>query len=531
MNDAEGQDEERRRLLANVDGTDVEECPSTSPSSKPAQRTLLASLFAVALLLLSGIVYFTTHTPTARPGTNDLLSNGTHEFKRTIILVSIDGLRADYLDRGLTPHLLDISKQGIRATYMKPVFPSLTFPNHWALMTGLYAESHGIIANLMVRKTFWDPASETMFLYNRPESSWNSTWWLGEPMWETAERASIKTANLMWAGPPITSSGTSPTYFVPFRDKVPLQEKLDQILQWIDMDINERPQLILAYEPSVDQAGHTWGPMSKAVNESLRSVDVFAHSLHKEILARNLSDIADVIFVSDHGMVDTSVVDWVHIDDLSILGATWEVVTHADGWPSMGLRFQDGTDQREVLKKLMRAARDERYMGKFDVFVTNAYTGSYAFGEEDDEDDLVVPMPERFHFSNNERIAPIWIVPRLGYALTTKERGEDMSIGNHGYDNEESAMRAVFVAHGPFSSGAKAIATRGVSLQAGSSHIAPVNARANANAWHSITDEAHIMQGFPNVEIYNLVMRLLGISRLSAQTNGTIGFWDNYLEL
>ena len=49
--------------------------------------------------------------------------------------------------------------------------------------------------------------------------------------------------------------------------------------------------------------------------------------------------------------------------------------------------------------------------------------------EEDEEDDLVVPMPERFHFSNSERIAPIWIVPRLEYALTTKERGEGMSIG------------------------------------------------------------------------------------------------------
>lgn len=104
MNDAEGQDEERRRLLANVDGTDVEERPSTSPSSKPAQRTLLASLFAVALLLLSGIVYFTTHTPTARPGTNDLLSNGTHEFKRTIILVSIDGLRWDACSCWSTAH-------------------------------------------------------------------------------------------------------------------------------------------------------------------------------------------------------------------------------------------------------------------------------------------------------------------------------------------------------------------------------------------------------------------------------------------
>jgi len=92
-------------------------------------------------------------------------------------------------------------------------------------------------------------------------------------------------------------------------------------------------------------------------------------------------------------------------------------------------------------------------------------------------------------------------------------------------------MHAVFVAHGPFSSGAKAIATRDVSLQAGLSHIAPGNARANADAWHSITDEAHIMQGFPNVEIYNLVIRLLGISKLSAYTNGTVGFWDNYLEM
>ncbi|KAL4081232.1 alkaline-phosphatase-like protein [Scleroderma citrinum] len=513
-------DEERRRLLANVDGGDADE---QSSASKFTRWKPLASLSAMLLLLLGGTVYFAAHVSVSRPDTGkELLSNGTHEFKRTVILVSIDGLRADYLDRGLTPHLLDISKQGIRAKYMKPIFPTVTFPNHWALMTGLHAESHGIIAN-----SFWDPTSETMFLYNRI-SSLNSTWWLGEPMWETAERAGVKTANLMWPGPPITSSGTSPTYSIPWRDKVPLQEKLDQILQWIDMDIADRPELIMAYEPSLDQAGHAWGPMSKAVNETLRSVDVFAHSLHHEILARNLSDIADVIFVSDHGMADTSEVDWIHVDDPSILGSadpddvggpTWQVVTHADGWPSMGLHFTPGTDQRDVLKRLMRATRDERYIGKFDVFVTNAYTGSSASGDED-EDDLVVPMPERYHYSNNERIAPIWIIPRLGYALTTKERGDNgMSFGNHGYDNEEPAMHAIFVAHGPFSSGAKAIASRNASP------------RANGNAWHSITDEAYVMQGFPNIEIYNLVMRLLDISQFGADTNGTVGFWDDYLEV
>jgi len=103
MNGAEGQVEERRHLLANVDGADVEERPSTSPSPNPTQGTLLASLLAVVLLLLGGIVYFAIHIPTTRPGT-DLLSNGTHEFKRTVILVSIDGLRWDACCCWFTAH-------------------------------------------------------------------------------------------------------------------------------------------------------------------------------------------------------------------------------------------------------------------------------------------------------------------------------------------------------------------------------------------------------------------------------------------
>ena len=143
MNGATGQDEERRRLLANVDSNEVEEQPTGSPSPKRTEWSLFTSLAVVVLLILSGIVYFATHT--SRPDTQKaLLSNGTHEFKRTVILVSIDGLRcaqlllsgsqqliapcrADYLDRGLTPHLLDISKQGIRAKYMTPIFPVRPF--------------------------------------------------------------------------------------------------------------------------------------------------------------------------------------------------------------------------------------------------------------------------------------------------------------------------------------------------------------------------------------------------------------------
>ncbi|KAI4524102.1 hypothetical protein GGG16DRAFT_115614 [Schizophyllum commune] len=64
------------------------------------------------LLLMTGVRPPPPYNSYTLEDAGDLRSNGTHEFKRT---VSIDGLRADYLDRGLTPHLLDISKQGLRA--------------------------------------------------------------------------------------------------------------------------------------------------------------------------------------------------------------------------------------------------------------------------------------------------------------------------------------------------------------------------------------------------------------------------------
>ncbi|KAF8843353.1 Phosphodiest-domain-containing protein [Paxillus ammoniavirescens] len=499
-------DEERRGLLSNVDG-DVEVHPvPQKPTSSPAPShcslernwRLIASLCALVLLTVGGAGYLGTYVsqnPARQKG--ELFSNGTHEFQRTVILISIDGLRADYLDRGLTPHLLDISKQGIRAKYMKPVFPTLTFPNHWAIMTGLHAESHGIVAN-----NFWDPATNTEFWYNREQSAWNATWWLGEPMWETAERAGLITANLM-PGPPTTLSGVSPTYFVPWRDRVPLQEKLDQILEWIDIeDVDERPELILMYEPSLDQAGHATGPMSALVNETLSTVDAFARDLHNSLLSRNLSQIADVIFVSDHGMGDTSAVEWVYVDGEDILGETWNNVTHHDGWPSLGLRFTEGTDEQVVLDKLVRASKNPEISSKFEVYTTDAYTA--------------VPMPPRYHFASNERIAPIWIVPNLGYALTTKTMGEDgMSIGNHGYDNDEPSMRAIFVAHGPFSHGAKALSST----------------QTRPSAWHSVTDDAYVMPGFANVEVYDLIMRLLDIEEWAVPTNGTCGFWDAYVDL
>ncbi|OJT08147.1 hypothetical protein TRAPUB_943 [Trametes pubescens] len=515
MANVDSDEEEERKALIAPDERKFDEDKPYRPTDEEdaaelevpprSRRRLTWIVLLFSLLLISAAIpvrrlLSSSESAPNSPATQLLYSNGTHEFRKSALIVSIDGLRADYLDRGLTPHLLAISKDGLRAKSMKPVFPTLTFPNHWALMTGLYAESHGIVAN-----NFWDPSTGREFHYNRIDASWNSSWWYGEPMWETAERAGVVTANLMWPGPPETRTGTSPTYFVPWKDKVSLGTKLDQILSWIDLPLEKRPQFIMAYEPSLDQAGHLAGPKSSLVNKVLKQVDIFARDLHDAIEARNLTDIFDIVFVSDHGMTDMSHPELVYVDD--ILGEGFERIEHEDGWPAMGLRFQSKADEARYLAVLLEAAAASG--GKFDVYTHDT-------------------MPQRWHFAHNERIAPIYVVPRMGYALTNRiENGAGMSKGNHGYDNDYASMHAMFVAHGPFSSVVKAIEAERAKSPA--RRLAALSGRAAEGAgWHSVVGDAYVMETFENVQIYNLMMKLLGIEEYAAPTNGTAGFWDRY---
>ena len=88
-----------------------------------------------------------------------------------IVLVSLDGFRWDYAKRDGATHLLALGKQGVWAPEgMMPSFPSLTFPNHLTIVTGLYPEHHGIVAN-----SFYDPARNAALCDLRPESGdrWN----------------------------------------------------------------------------------------------------------------------------------------------------------------------------------------------------------------------------------------------------------------------------------------------------------------------------------------------------------------------
>ncbi|KAK9897923.1 Phosphodiest-domain-containing protein [Cystobasidium minutum MCA 4210] len=429
-----------------------------------------------------------------------LNSNGTHWFNNTVLLVSFDGFKPAYLKRELTPHLVQVSEKGLRAEYMRSIFPTLTFPNHWAIQTGLYAESHGIVGN-----DFWDPTDNTEFSFMHDDTSTDPKWWFGEPIWETVVKNGLKSASIMWPGPPIMKSGISPTYHRPFHDHVGWAEKKDQIATWLDMPDAQRPQFICAYLPEIDQQGHAYGPDSDEVNRTLREMDKFSEAIHAVLSERNLLDIVNVIYVSDHGMTSTSNERIVYLDE--ILGEDgFAAIEHKEGWPSAGLRFKPGTNETLMIERIKKGVADSN--GGFHFYTHET-------------------MPEEFHFSNSPRIAPYWLVPEVGWAITDntegwyEAQGRYTPYGNHGYDRNHEDMHAIFVAHGPFAERIKAIQQKKAKRSV--AHRLPAESTGSRS---NIT----VIPGFDNLEIYNLITRELLELNNVAPNNGTIGFWKKYLD-
>ena len=378
-----------------------------------------------------------------------LLSNGTSLFAPTTILISLDGFRADFLERSLTPILTSFISLGVSPKYMLPSFPSLTFPNHYTLVTGLHPESHGIVSN-----SFWAPEIGEEFYYTDPARSMQPKWWAGgEPLWATAEMQGVKTAIHMWPGSEAHIMGMEPTFLDKFNKDEPLPRKVDRILGLLDLPASvrsqseqnstavhyddasdTRPQLIAAYVPVVDSDGHLHGPNSTEIRGTITDVDNMLGSLFTGLNQRNLTNIVNIVIVSDHGMATTSTKRLIQLDDLIDLN----LIEHIDGWPLYGLRPKNPSDLPTLYQKLKSEAASNP---NFDVYLR-------------DKD-----MPLKFHFSKNNRIAPLWVIPKAGWAIVHKAdfdvkealaKGETYHPkGLHGYDHEHPLMRAIFVARGP----------------------------------------------------------------------------------
>jgi predicted AlkP superfamily pyrophosphatase or phosphodiesterase len=224
---------------------------------------LLASMF----VLLSGCAASAQAATSQRPPT---------------ILISIDGFRPDYLDRGVTPVLSALAAQGVRGS-MRPAFPTKTFPNHYTLVTGLRPDRHGIVDNTME-----DPAQPGVtFRMSNLAAVRDGRWWNGaEPIWVTAEGAGIRSATMFWPGSEAEIRGVRPSYVMPFNQAMPSAARADQVLAWLDLPADRRPEFATLYFDIVDTAGHNFGPDAPEVNAALGEVDAALGRLVAGLKAR-----------------------------------------------------------------------------------------------------------------------------------------------------------------------------------------------------------------------------------------------------
>ncbi|MGD0483536.1 MAG: ectonucleotide pyrophosphatase/phosphodiesterase, partial [Gemmatimonadales bacterium] len=200
-----------------------------------------------------------------------------------LILMSFDGFRWDYLDRGLTPNLSRIAESGVRVRALVPSFPTKTFPNHYTLVTGLLPEHHGIVDN-----TVKDPGTGAVFHASDTLAVRDPRWWGGEPLWVTAERQGARSAAMFWPGTEAPIAGVLPTYWRRYDARVPDSARVDQVLAWLDLPDAQRPSVLLLYLSDTDDAGHRYGPDAPQMADAIRQVDAMVGRLVDGLRARGL---------------------------------------------------------------------------------------------------------------------------------------------------------------------------------------------------------------------------------------------------
>lgn len=338
--------------------------------------------------------------------------------RESVLLVSIDGFRADYLDRPQAGQLSRLATEGVRARWLTSVFPSKTFPNHYSIVTGLYPEHHGIVSNTML-----DTAAGRWFRIDDTLAVRDSSWWGGEPIWVTAVKQRLRSATFFWPGSEAAIEGVRPTWWKRYDSRVRNATRVRRVLDWLSAPADQAPALVTLYFSDVDHAGHEFGPDAPQTDSAIARVDAAIGRLLAGLDQRRLAARVDLIVVSDHGMAPVSADRTVFLDDYIGLSD----VTIVESSPVAALIPKAGREA-EVYRRLRNA---------------NPHLTVYRKGE----------TPPRWHYRENPRIPPILAVAEEGWLVSTHARRgarrRSVERGTHGYDPELPSMHALFIARGP----------------------------------------------------------------------------------
>jgi predicted AlkP superfamily pyrophosphatase or phosphodiesterase len=367
-------------------------------------RLPLAPTALLALLLAA-----CSTSPAPSPAT-------TATARPQLLLISIDGLRADALHWGITPHLSALAAGGVQAQWMNPSYPALTFPNHYTLVTGLRPDHHGIVHNSM------DDAELGGFKVSMTDAVGDSRWWGGEPIWVGAEKAGLRAATWSWPGSEAAIDGVRPTHWLKYDAHVPPDARARQVGDWLE-DRQQPLSLVTLYFDQVDKAGHDHGPQSPEYRQAIARVDEAIGGLVARLRRDHRLDHTDIIIVSDHGMATVPPQQVLAVEDMVPMEEA-KVVSIGQ---SVGIAPLPGQTQAAE-KRLLGAHAD------YDCWRRDA-------------------LPARWHYGTHPRVPPIICQMHEGWdALPAEDvaaRHAGHVRGSHGYDPALPSMRAVFIAHGP----------------------------------------------------------------------------------
>lgn len=339
--------------------------------------------------------------------------------KPYVIMISADGFRYDYAEKYHAENLLNFSGEGIRAKAMVPGYPSITFPNHWTLITGLYPSHHGLIDNF-----FYDYKRKEGYAMSNRENAEDGSWYGGIPLWGLAEKQGMVSASLMWVGSASNAGGSRPAYYYPYHEKFTPSEKVDKVVSWLKLPEDKRPHFISLYFPEVDGSGHHFGLDTKETEDAVHLVDKAIGDLAHKVNDLGLKNV-NFIFVSDHGMIKV-----------------------------------DGGSPLEIPALLFDKNRFDLYNSQtlLRVYVKNpdevkrVYKELKAGKTDDYEVYLDKKLPRYLHFSTKDdrysRIGQILLIPNAPKIFL--EKGRKTSVGKHGYNTRlVPEMKASFMAWGP----------------------------------------------------------------------------------
>jgi predicted AlkP superfamily pyrophosphatase or phosphodiesterase len=342
----------------------------------------------------------------------------TYAQQPYVILISLDGFRWDYCNRGVTPNIDKLIENGVKASSLQPVFPTKTFPNHYSIVTGLYPENHGIIFN-----EFHDPYTNRFFAIWDSAEVRDAWWYRGEAIWETLTIEGIKSASYFWPGSGVDKEIKRPDYVYYYVPDDPPINKVIAAIDWLQFPYDKRPNLIKLYFSTTDGAGHYFGPVHKGMDLTIASIDSTLGLMLSGLENIGMRDSVNIILVSDHGITDVSTEKAINIEEM----LTDYKCAYSNYGPVM--MIEPNKDEIDEIYDILK--KNE-----------NHFT---VYRKEN--------IPEYLHFKNNPYISELLLIAELGWSVYANKDLQWMKPktfnGNHGYDNTELDMHGIFIASGP----------------------------------------------------------------------------------